>query len=78
MLTVMVVNLTKAKEMVSGLPAIIYLPFPPALIRFKEPTRLNYLASTLTLIFLAHSCRGHCLKVNFDSVRAERCSTTDR
>ena len=30
----------------------IYLTFPPALIKYKEPARLNYLVSTLILIFL--------------------------
>jgi len=52
-----VLNLTKTKEMVFGPPSItsklIYLPFPPALIKYKEPARLNCLVSTLILIFLA-------------------------
>jgi len=30
----------------------IYFPFPPALIKFKEPAWLKYLTYTLTLIFL--------------------------
>jgi len=33
-------------------PWKLYFPFPPALIKYKEPARLNYLASTLILIFL--------------------------
>ena len=40
----MVVNLTKTKEMVFGSPSITsnYLPFPPALIKFKEPARRTH------------------------------------
>jgi len=47
----MVVNITKTKEMVIGPPSITsnLSPFPPAVIKFKEPVRLNYLAYTLIL-----------------------------
>ena len=47
----MVVNLTKTKETVIGLPSITsnLSVFPPAVIKFKEPARLNYLAYTLIL-----------------------------
>jgi len=40
----MVVNLTKTKEMVFGTPSITsnYLPFPPAVIKFKEPARRTH------------------------------------
>jgi len=48
----MVINL--AKTMVLGPPSITsnYLQFPPALIKYKEPAKLNCLVSTLILIFL--------------------------
>jgi len=39
--------------LISNLP-----PFPPAVIRFKEPARLNYLAYTLTLILTTYISQG--------------------